>query len=35
LRARLVAAGPAIFAAVSVVVGVYLVVDGVTGLLDS
>jgi Sap, sulfolipid-1-addressing protein len=35
LRARLVAAGPALFAAVSVVVGVYLVVDGVAGLLGS
>jgi hypothetical protein len=35
LRARLVAAGPALLAAVSVVVGVYLVVDGVTGLLSN
>ena len=35
LRARLVAAGPALFAAVSVVVGVFLVADGVAGLLSS
>jgi hypothetical protein len=35
LRARLVAAGPALFAAVSVAVGIYLVADGVTGLAGS
>jgi hypothetical protein len=35
LRARLVAAAPTLFAVVSVLVGVYLVVDGVTGLFSS
>ena len=32
LRDRLVRAGPAVFAIVSVVVGVYLIADGVTGI---
>ena len=35
LRGRLVAAGPALVAAVSMVVGVFLVADGVVGLLGS
>jgi hypothetical protein len=35
LRARLVAAGPALVAAVSVAVGIYLVADGVAGLAGS
>ena len=35
LRARLVAAGPALIAAVSVVVGVFLIADGVAGLLSN
>jgi hypothetical protein len=35
LRARLVAAGPALLAVVSVVVGVFMVFDGVTGLLSN
>ena len=35
LRARLVAAGPALLAAVSVVVGVFLIADGVAGLLSN
>ena len=33
LRGRLVRAGPAIFAIVSVAVGIYLIVDGVTGIM--
>ena len=32
LRARVVAAGPALFAAVSLVVGCYLIIDGIVGL---
>jgi len=35
LRDRLVRAGPAIFAIVSLVVGVYLIIDGVTGIAGS
>lgn len=35
LRDRLVKAGPAVFAIVSLVVGVYLIVDGVTGIAGS
>ena len=33
LRGRLVRAGPAIFAIVSVAVGIYLIADGVTGIM--
>jgi hypothetical protein len=33
LRDRLVRAGPAIFAIVSVVVGIYLITDGITGIV--
>jgi Sap, sulfolipid-1-addressing protein len=33
LRDRLVQAGPAIFAIVSVAIGIYLIVDGVTGIV--
>jgi hypothetical protein len=35
LKDRLVKAGPAVFAIVSLVVGVYLIVDGVTGIVGS
>jgi len=35
LRDRLVRAGPAIFAIVSVAVGVFLIIDGVTGIVGS
>jgi hypothetical protein len=35
LRDRLVQAGPAIFAIVSVALGIYLIVDGVTGIVGS
>ena len=35
LRDRLVKAGPVVFAIVSLVVGVYLIVDGVTGIVGS
>jgi Sap, sulfolipid-1-addressing protein len=35
LRDRLVKAGPAVFAVVSLVVGVYLIVDGVIGIVGS
>ena len=35
LRDRLVRAGPAIFAIVSVAVGVFLIIDGVTGIVRS
>jgi Sap-like sulfolipid-1-addressing protein len=35
LRDRLVQAGPAIFAIVSAAVGIYLIVDGVTGIVGS
>jgi uncharacterized membrane protein YjgN (DUF898 family) len=35
LRNRLVRAGPAIFAIVSVAVGVFLIIDGVTGIVGS
>jgi hypothetical protein len=35
LRNRLVQAGPAIFAIVSVALGIYLIVDGVTGIVGS
>jgi hypothetical protein len=35
LRNRLVHAGPAIFAIVSAAVGIYLIVDGVTGIAGS
>jgi hypothetical protein len=35
LRDRLVQAGPAIFAIVSAAIGIYLVVDGVTGIVGS
>lgn len=35
LRDRLVRAGPAIFAIVSVAVGVFLIIDGVTGMVGS
>ena len=35
LRDRLVKAGPAVFAIVSLVVGVYLIVDGVIGIVGS
>ena len=35
LRDRLVRAGPAVFAIVSVAVGVYLIIDGVTGIVRS
>lgn len=35
LRNRLVQAGPAIFAIVSAAVGIYLIVDGVTGIVGS
>jgi len=35
LRDRLVRAGPAVFAIVSVVVGVFLIIDGATGLVGS
>lgn len=35
LRDRLVKAGPAVFALVSLVVGVYLIVDGVIGIVGS
>ena len=35
LRDRLVRAGPAVFAIVSVAVGVFLIVDGVTGIARS
>lgn len=34
LRDRLVRAGPAVFAIVSLVVGVFLIIDGVTGIVD-
>jgi hypothetical protein len=35
LRDRLVRAGPAVFAIVSVAVGVFLIIDGVTGIVGS
>jgi hypothetical protein len=35
LRDRLVRAGPTIFAIPSVAVGVYLIIDGVTGIVGS
>ena len=35
LRDRLVRVGPAIFAIVSVAVGVFLIIDGVTGIAGS
>ena len=35
LRDRLVRAGPAIIAIVSVAVGVFLIIDGVTGIVGS
>jgi hypothetical protein len=35
LRDRLVQAGPAIFAIVSAALGIYLIVDGVTGIVRS
>jgi Sap, sulfolipid-1-addressing protein len=35
LRDRLVRAGPAIFALVSVAIGVFLIIDGVTGIVGS
>jgi hypothetical protein len=35
LRNRLVQAGPAIFAIVSAALGIYLIVDGVTGVVGS
>lgn len=35
LRNRLVQAGPAIFAIVSVALGIYLIVDGITGIVGS
>ena len=35
LRDRLVKAGPAVFAIVSLAIGVYLIVDGVTGIVGS
>ncbi len=35
LRDRLVRAGPAIFAIVSAAVGVFLIIDGVTGIVGS
>jgi hypothetical protein len=35
LRDRLVRAGPAIFAIASMAVGLYLIIDGVTGVVGS